>query len=173
MPEDGMRRWLVHGELREEPMTYRNRWHSRTEARIAQLLNNWNDNQPVPRGAVCSGEAGFRLQRDPDTVVGIDVAYIDATLSAAEPDDTTLIDGVPTLAVEILSPSTTIESLEEKLSLYQLARVPLVWVVNPYRRTVTIHRPDEEPIMVNATQTLDGHAILPNFTVPVSRLFER
>ena len=27
MPEDGMDRWLIRGELREKPMTKRNRYH--------------------------------------------------------------------------------------------------------------------------------------------------
>jgi hypothetical protein len=32
IPEDGTDRWLIAGELRERPMTRRNRFHSRTIA---------------------------------------------------------------------------------------------------------------------------------------------
>lgn len=38
MPDDGMERWLIDGELREKPLTKRNRFHSQIMVRIAQLL---------------------------------------------------------------------------------------------------------------------------------------
>jgi hypothetical protein len=60
LPNDGVERWLVRGEVREFGMMVRNRWHSRVEARVVQSLLNWLDLQPLPRGAVYSGEAGFR-----------------------------------------------------------------------------------------------------------------
>jgi Uma2 family endonuclease len=174
LPEDDrVRRWLVRGELREEPMTRRHRLHSLLEGWLAHLLWTWVEQMPHPRGQVHSGEGGFRIRRDPDTVVGIDVAYIDATLASADPVDTTLIDGVPTLAVEILSPSTTLERLHEKLDLYREAGVPLVWIVDPYARTITIHQPEQPPRMVNVEQTLDAEPHLPGFAVPVARVFER
>ena len=34
MPDDGMERWLIRGELREKPMTVRNRFHSRALIRV-------------------------------------------------------------------------------------------------------------------------------------------
>src|SRR4051812_30088006 len=103
LPEEGTERWLIRGELREKPMTVRNRHHGRTTARISQLLGNWLDQQPQPRGEILDGEVGCRLRRDPDSTVGIDVVYISPELATQESDDTTLIDGVPILAVEVLS----------------------------------------------------------------------
>ena len=31
LPDDGVERWLIHGEVREFGMTIRNRWHSNAE----------------------------------------------------------------------------------------------------------------------------------------------
>src|SRR5437016_9893658 len=87
MPDDGIERWLINGELREGGMTRRNRVHSRIEATITALLVNWNEKQPPPRGEVLVGEAGVRLRRNPDTTVGIDLAYISAETARAIPDD--------------------------------------------------------------------------------------
>jgi len=39
LPEDGVDRYLIRGLLREKPMTKRNRWHTRVEARIVYLLS--------------------------------------------------------------------------------------------------------------------------------------
>lgn len=171
MPDDGVERWLIRGQLREKPMTYRNRWHSRTLVRICRFLDVWLDQQPAPRGAVLGGEAGVRLRRDPDTTVGIDVIYVSAEVAAYQPADTTVIDGVPVLAVEILSPSNTVEEIDEKIDSYRAAGVPLVWIVDPHDRTVTIYRPNQEPETVNIRQELSGEPHLPGFRVPVADLF--
>jgi Uma2 family endonuclease len=152
MPEDGVERELIRGHLRERPMTKRNRWHSRTEARIAYLIEQWLAMQPPPRGAVYAGEVGGILRHDPDTVFGIDVVYAAAELAAHDPKDTTLLDGVPILAVEILSPTDKQEEIDEKVDEYLAAGVALVWVVNPRYRTVTVYRPDTEPEMFNIRQ---------------------
>jgi Uma2 family endonuclease len=171
LPQDGVERWLIHGQLREKPMTVRNRWHSRIMARVTYFLVAWLGQQPEPRGAVLCGEAGCRLRRDPDTTVGIDVVYISPELAANESDETSLIDGVPVLVVEILSPSDTQEEVNEKTDGYLQAGVALVWVVDAHDRTVTIYRPGQEPELVNARQELTGEPHLSGFRVPVAHLF--
>jgi Uma2 family endonuclease len=172
LPDNGMERWLIDGELRERPMTMRNRFHSRVLIRVGKFLDDWLDQQPPPRGQVLSGEAGVRLRRDPDVTVGIDVVYVSSEVIVHQTDETTLIDGVPTLAVEIPSPKATVEEIEEKVTAYQRARVPLIWIINPYRRTVTVHALDAEPVLFNVEQELSGEPHLPGFRVPVARLFE-
>ena len=152
-------------------MTVRNRWHSEFLGRICQVLNNWVDKQAVPRGKILGGEAGCRLRRDPDTTVGIDVMYISAELAAREATDTTLVDGVPVLAVEILSPSGKEEEINEKVDDYVAAGVAQVWIVDPHDRTVLVYRPGAEPELFNIRQELSGDPDLPGFRVPVAQLF--
>ncbi len=174
LPDDGAERWLIRGELREIPGTVRNRrhrWHGRIMTRVAKFLDNWLDNQPEPRGSVLCGEAGCRLRRNPDTTVGIDVVYIGAALAASDPQDTTLIDSVPVLVVEVLSPSDVQEQIDDKIDSYLQAGVPLVWVIDPHDRTVLIYRPEQEPELVNVRQELSAEPHLPGFRVPVAQLF--
>jgi Uma2 family endonuclease len=171
LPDDGMERWLIRGELREKPMTVRNRFHSRAMARVTTVLETWLDQQPEPRGQVLSGEAGVRLRRTPDSTVGVDVVYVSPEVAAQQTDDTTLIDGVPVLAVEILSPSDTQEEINEKIDDYLAAGVPLVWVLDPHNRTVTVYRPDARPQLFNEEQELTADPHLPGFRAPVARLF--
>lgn len=181
LPDDGVERWLIRGQLREKPaslgqlrgkkMTVRNRWHSRVMIRVGYLLESWLQQQPEPRGSVLGGEAGVRLRRDPDSTVGVDVVYVSAEVAARCPDDTTLIDGVPVLAVEILSPNDTQDEINDKIDEYLAVGVPVVWIIDTRHRTVTIYRPDQEPEMVNAGQELSGEPHLPGFRVPVASLF--
>ena len=153
-------------------MTVRNRVHSRIMVRTSHFLESWRELQPEPRGEVLCGEAGCILRRNPDTTVGIDVVYIAANLVHQESQNTTLIVGVPTLIVEILSPSDTMEDINAKIEVYQQARVPLIWVIDPDDRTITIYRLNAEPELVNIHQDLTAEPHLPGFRVPVSKLFE-
>lgn len=171
LPDDGTDRELIRGELRESPMTMRNRSHSRVEAQITRHLGNWLDIQPEPRGLVVSGEAGFRLRRNPDSTVGIDVAYVSAEVVAKTPDSATFFEGPPVLAVEVLSPSDTKERIDEKIALYFETGVALVWLADPRFRTVTVLRPDAEPTLFNVLQELAAEPHLPGFRVPAAQLF--
>jgi|SRR5579884_2425974 len=171
MPDDGVERWLIRGQLREKPKTYRDRWSSRVLARVAHFLEDWREQQPHPRGSVLGGNAGVRLRRDPDTMLSIDAVYISAEAAAANPDDAAVIDGVPALAVEILSPNDTVEEIHEKIDEYLTAGVLLVWIIDPRRRTVMLYRPGQEPEFVNARQELSGEPELPGFRVRVADLF--
>jgi Uma2 family endonuclease len=171
LPQNGVERWLIQGQLREIPMTIRNRIHSRIMVRSGKFLDNWLDLQPEPHGLVLCGEVGCRLRRNPDTTVGIDVAYISAEVAARVSDETSLIDGVPILVIEILSPSDTQEKIDEKVDVYLSAGVALVWVIDPHDRTVLIYRPGAEPELVNVRQELSGEPHLPGFRVPVAQLF--
>ena len=175
LPDDGIQRDLINGVLREYPgktVTRRNRRHSRVEAKIAYLLNSWLMLQPVPRGEIHSGEVGCILRRDPDATVGIDVAYFSAEVIARSSDATTMIEGAPVLAVEILSPSDTQEDVDEKIDEYLANGTALVWIVDPHFQTVRIHRRGEQPILFNLQQELAGDPHLPGFRTPVTAIFE-
>lgn len=171
IPADGMDRELIHGELRERPMTLRNRVHSAIEAQVTIALGVWLQSQPEPGGRVVSGEAGFRLRRNPDTAVGIDVAYVSAEQDQQARAGSTLFEGPPVLAVEILSPSDNQETIEEKVFLYLEAGVAVVWVIQPRFQMVMIHTPGAEPRMVSASQELTAEPQLPGFKLKVARLF--
>ena len=172
LPDDGIDRWLIAGELRERPMTLRNRFHSRATIRVGKYLDNWLDEQPEPRGQVLGGEAGIILRRNPDSTVGVDIAYVGADVMIKQTEDSTLIEGIPILVVEILSPSDTIEDINEKIDSYLEAKVPIVWIIDPYRRTVTVYQPEGEPRLYNVRDELTAEPHLPGFRVSVARLFE-
>lgn len=169
LPEDGVRRSLIRGVVREEGMTIRNRFHSEVMAELAFRLRLWLESQPKPRGAVLTGEAGLRLAAD--VLVGVDVVYVPHELLASQPASATIIEGVPPLIVEILSPSDTNESLHDKIDAYLRAGVSLVWIIDPRDHTVTIYRPGHRPSMVNADEQLTAEAVLPGFSVAVADLF--
>jgi len=171
LPENGMDRELIRGELKERPITYRNRLHVQAVAKITHLLFQWLEDQHAGEGTIGSGEVGCILRRDPDTTVGIDVAYFAADVMARQADDTTLVEGAPKLAVEVLSPSDKTEEVRDKVLEYLAAGVELVWIIDPYFHTVTVHRLGGRPEMFNDEETLTGGATLPGLEIRVADIF--
>ena len=171
MPSGEVDRELYDGELKEKPMTKRNRTHSNVVACVTHYLMAWCLAQPQRPGDVFSGEAGFILQRNPDTTVGIDVAFVSQEVLDRQSDETTLIDGAPLLAVEVLFPSDTHEEIKRKVDKYLSAGTALVWIVDPDFRTVTVYSPAGEPTLFNEKQDISAEPHLPGFVVAVAELF--
>jgi len=177
LPDDPhVERMLIKGELWEwgceEDMTKRNKRHTSTESMIAHHLLAWVLTQPQPRGIVASGEVGCILSLNPDSTVEIDVAYFTHDVAHTESGDTTLFEGPPVLAVEVLSPNVKYDALEAKIRDYLDSGVKLVWVVAPGFKTVTVYRDDENPRMYSGDEQLTGEPYLPAFSVAVSELFQ-
>jgi Uma2 family endonuclease len=180
MPDDGVERWIVNGELREnrgefasreKPMTIRNRFHSRLVAKVAYYLMHWQASQKHSPGEVVAGEAGFRLCNQPETTVGADVAFVSREVMERQGTATTLIEGPPVLAVEILSPSDTQQDIHEKIKLYLEAGTKLVWIIDPDYKTITAFESGKSPVFFNQEQTLTAEPHLPGFSVAVADLF--
>lgn len=173
LPDDGMERMLIDGVLWEKEMTRRNRFHGSSETRIARVLANWALSQPEPRPEVASGEIGFVLSDSPDrtVTVGIDVAVISAELADSEGDESWMYEGIPLLAVEILSPSDTMKEVSAKLKSYRECGVPIVWIVDTDLRTVTEHRQHREPKLFTKADTLAAEPHLPGFSCRVAEFF--
>ena len=175
LPDDGVERWLIRGELREKrdsDMTMRNMPHSITEARVTGHLFMWLLQQPTPRDKIVCGEAGFLLRKKPDSVsAGVDVAVITAAQADKRSRDTTLVEGPAVLIAEVQSPHDTTEEIAERVEEYLDCGVQIVWVINPYSRTVIVHRRGDEPLALDTRDTLSGFAELPGFSCPVAALF--
>ncbi len=173
LPEVGdVERELIRGEVRERPLTKRNRVHAKTEARLAKLLGIWLDSLPVPKGELYAGEVGCILRHELTSNVGIDVAYFSAETITAQTDATSMVDGVPILAVEILSPSDKQEDIAEKVDLYLETGVALVWIIDPHFKTLTVHRDDVEPQLFNIKQAVSNLPQLPGLSLDVKDLFD-
>ena len=162
---------LIEGQVRETPMTTRGPRHSTAIIRIGQALANWLDEQPARVGVVAGGEARCRIARNPDTTVGIDVAYFEGIEIVELPDGAKFFDGPPVIAVEVLSPSDEHEDVVERIRNFLSAGVPQVWVADPDFQTVTVHRPGSRQHFFTARQELDGEPELTGFRCIVESLF--
>jgi Uma2 family endonuclease len=175
LPDDGVDRELIRGELREYPrefaLTLRNQHHSHSMMEMGHALLSWLRLLPKPRGRVVGGEAGFRIRRNPDTFVGVDVAYLSGERLASTAANATYYEGAPNVAVEVLSPPDSQASILEKVTEYLDCGVELVLTLEPVFRTVTAYRPGSRPELFSGEQILIAEDVLPGFRVPVADLF--
>lgn len=122
-------------------------------------------------GVVFGAETGFVVEKDPDSVLGADVAFV----SHARMKDVVNLDKflpfAPDLAVEVLSPSNTVHEIDEKIELYFAAGSRAIWVFNPKRRTVAAYTSPLDVKLFGEQETLDGGEVLPGFSLDLAKLF--
>ena len=123
-------------------------------------------------GRIFADGVGFELVRLPQTVRVPDVSFVRARRLPAGGFGPGLLKVAPDLAVEVLSPSETATSLEEKLGDYRGAGTALIWVIDPERRTVMVVSDDAPARWLTVGETLDGANVLPEFRCAVVALFD-
>jgi Uma2 family endonuclease len=121
------------------------------------------------RGRVYYAPLDVRL--DENTIVQPDLIII---LSDRSPVLTTArVEGVPSLAVEIISPSTSAYDRVTKRNLYAQYGVPEYWLVDPEAMTVTVFS-DPRDGRYRAEQTVSDVAIsatIPELSADLKALF--
>ena len=110
---------------------------------------------------------GFKIG---DCVLIPDIAFV---LLAQIPDDlSNVFPYSPDLAVEIIAPMDLQYNVSERISAYLEAGTRLVWVIEPFSRTVTIYRSETDITLLTREDTLTGGDAVEGFSCQVSQLFE-
>ena len=94
----------------------------------------------INSGTFIPSQVSIVFSADHDRVRRPDIAFISAAKSHLVPDEGH-IPIPPDLAIEVISPNDTVYALQEKLTDYREAAIPLVWVVNPHARSIQVYRP--------------------------------
>ncbi len=147
--------------------------HGFRSRRVERALEAFIDEHQL---GIATGEGGYLLQHDPDTVRAPDAAFLSADRipPGGLPEDA-YVDGAPNLAVEVVSPDDREGDIAEKVALWLVAGALRVWEVRPRTRTVTVHRPGTPPVTLRAEDTLtsdDAAFAVPGFALSVRSIFE-
>ena len=120
-------------------------------------------------GRCFAAETRFTIERNPDTVVAPDMAYVARErLPAKMPAG--FLDLAPDLVLEVRSPSDRKREVKEKVERWLAAGVRMVWELHPARRILTVYRPGAEAREPGIDDTLSGEDVLPGFALPLRRL---
>lgn len=164
MPKDGRKHELVDGKIVVSPTGMR---HSAVGLKIAAALLQFVRQHGL--GEVYMADVGIIL---PDG----NVRSPDATfVSLAKLPEGQSPEGygalVPDLVVEVLSPNDSLKFVGEKIGEYFDNGVPLVWLVDPNRKTVTVYRSLIETRQLTSEDTITAEPILPGFSCSVAQFF--
>ncbi|MEZ2275311.1 MAG: Uma2 family endonuclease [Microcoleus sp.] len=166
---DGHRYEIVNGELID--MGNRSAKHGYVCSILMILLGGYVRIQKL--GAMFDSSTAFKMKsgnkRSPD------VSFMaKERLQGLEELPDGFLEGAPDLAVEILSPSNTVEEIHNKLVEYFENGARLVWVINPKEKYVLVYRSSQEPDrLLKSADSLDGEEIVSGFTLPVAELFQK
>ncbi|MEJ7840620.1 MAG: Uma2 family endonuclease [Rubrobacter sp.] len=169
MPDDGLRRELVRGELRE--MTPAGDEHGYLASEIAsELRNHVKANQ---LGRTYTAETGFKISSDPDTVRAPDAAFVNRERVETAGRVVGFRDGAPDLVVEVASPNDRNSEVLDKALDWLEAGCRMVLVAHPERRAVTVYRSREEirVLTAEAGDVVDGADVVPGWKLPLAEIF--
>ncbi len=180
LPNDGMERWIIRGQLREQPLA---EWESfknnqRTHrflkplGNLYVLLEKWGEFRTVVLGKAHCGKLGVHFP-DRGTMIYADLVFVSNEIDA-DIEDRNSADfvGVPTLLVEILSPTDVVGLIHERIREYDAAGVPIVWLIDTHSQTLRINRPGQPVEMFNTSHRMPEHPAIPGFAPAVAELFE-
>lgn len=167
LPDDSHRHELVRGELRT--MAPPGLEHGDLASAIGTDLRVYVRAHRLGR---ITSEVGFRLTTDPDTVRAPDMAFIRQERWPERNARRGYFEGAPDLAVEVISPDDLYTEVDEKIAEWLEHGTRLVFVINPRRQTVAVHRPGRPVDILGIADTLDGEDVVPGWTLAIRDLFD-
>ena len=169
MPTDGFRYDLIRGELRKMPGPGAK--HGIVTMRFGGALFGYVEEHDL--GEVFAAETGFKLESDPDTVLGADVAFVSHERIPPGEFSEKYWLVAPDLTLEVVSPGNTRREIQDKIDLYLAKGVRAVLIVYPKQRALVVHRAGAEAVTLNENDTLELPDIVPGFSYRVGRMFAR
>ena len=160
----GKRYELVCGVLKEKNVPTGDP-HGDTVVRAGAVLLRYAD--VADYGVARSGGPGYLVERNPDTVLAPDIAWI--APGRIPPGTTGYPELTPDLCIEVASPSNARADrlLSDKAQMWLDYGAREVWVLNPEDITLTRYQPNHPPTILAQDDTLDGGQLLPGFSIPV------
>ena len=119
-----------------------------------------------------SQRLGVITEQSPDTVRGMDVAFISYSKIPAGPLPETYFDVPPDAIFEVRSPSDRWTEILRKVTEYLLLGVPAVYVLDPETSRVHCYFADRPETILDVDDEFVGIGPLAGFRVPVAKFFE-
>ena len=167
LPDNGMRRELVRGEVRE--MAPAGDEHGELAMTIGSDLSQHVKTNRL--GRVYAAETGYIISRNPDTVRAPDAAFVRQEVIDATGRLRGFRSGAPDLAIEVISPGDSYTEVQEKVVEWLEAGCRMVVTVDPRRRIVTVYRSRHDIEILTEEDTLSGGEVVEGWELPLAELF--
>ena len=158
---------LIDGEVRT--MTPGGGEHGAVGFDVGMLVGTFVNQHQL--GRMFTAETGFLIQRNPDTVLAPDLAFVRKERIEALGLPVKFFPEAPALVVEVVSPSDTVDEVDAKMIRWLEAGVELGLVLHPRVRTVTVYCAVDDIRVLTEKDVFDGEPVLPGFSCRVSDFF--
>lgn len=162
---DGHRYELVKGVLLTMPLSGAE--HGLTTMKVSFILTTYVTANSL--GFVFAAETGFKLERDPDTVLAPDFAFI--RKDRAVPRSVGYLEMAPDLAVEVISSNKSRRRAERKAAQWLTFGVQSVWLVSCQDRTVEVISATGARKVFTESEELIDENVLSGFRTRVAEIF--
>jgi Uma2 family endonuclease len=162
LPDGPFRHELVKGELLTMPLPFKE--HGAISVNLTVALAQYVKANKL---GVVYAEAGFKLESDPDTVLGPDVAFVKRERVGISKK---YGEGAPDLAVEVISLSDRRQRIKWKTEQWLQFGAQSVWNVNPQTKTVSVYRNNGEVKHFSGAEVLTDD-LLPGFQISLTEIF--
>lgn len=122
-------------------------------------------------GECFAAGTGFLLEREPDTVLAPDFAFVAKDLMPDILPERGYIPVAPDLVVETRSPSDTAREAQLKADLWFALGARVVWELDPRARVLTEKRRGAPVRTLGLDDTLSVEDLLPGFALPMRKIF--
>ena len=144
-----------------------------TGNRNAELIGEfiiWNRRKKL--GKVFDSSTGFKLPNG--AIRSPDVAWVkQESWDSLSPEKKRKFPNLaPDFVLELRSETDSLSETQGKLREYIENGVRLGWLINPLEKQVEIYRSGKEPDVLDQPQQISGEAVLPEFTLDLSLIWE-
>ena len=136
------------------------------------LFSRWLGNYlfTLRRGRLYSNDTGLIISekgtvRIPDLMLFLELKNVEVVMTPE------WLREIPSLVVEVISAKDRINQLYKRISQYQRRGVPLIWMIDPQDRTMSVYQQKQHLKVLAETDELTGNGVLPDFHCKVADLF--
>ncbi|MFQ6113831.1 MAG: Uma2 family endonuclease [bacterium] len=165
LPDDGYKYEYVEGELKVSPTGM---LHESIAVNLITKLYEFLKKHQL--GRVYSSSAGYRMKSG--NVRSPDVSFVRKSKLPEGKSPEGFAHFAPDLAVEILSPSDSLEELHDKVVEYFDNGCEIVWVIDPKKRTATVYQSLNNYQILHENDELTGAEVLAGFSCHLKDLLE-
>jgi Uma2 family endonuclease len=129
----------------------------------------WNDRDQL--GQVFDSSTGFQLPNGANRSPDASWVRLERWNALTSEQQTRFLPLCPDFAVELMSPSDSLNQTQEKMREYRDNGTRLGWLINRRSRQIEIYRLDREVEVLQSPATVSGEDVLPGFVLNLASIW--
>lgn len=144
--------------------------HGNVVLNLSRQLATWFQSQQPGSATYAGYDLGLHVSKEPDTVYFAAICCFNSGPLFSQ-NDLLIADQVPHLVVDIASSNDRRRDMRLRTMAYMKLGVEVIWIPDPFKNEIQVLRRDQPTLALGPSQSLEGGAALPGFSMPVRQVF--